>query len=203
MHQIKYPLFTEWNRAGVCIEQSPLSTPVTLASAASILIGEEEILMDDHWKKDRFGAIERDENPMVLARLKSGYAVIGDTQFLPGYCVLLAYPKVNSLEDLCLEAKINFLRDMSLLGEAVRSVCSPRRMNYSIYGNSDDFLHAHVFPRYEWEPEERKPYPVWNYPREMWVMPAVHYCDEKHLFLRQQITEKLTVLMESNHNFDS
>lgn len=148
--------------------------------------------MSDDWMKDRFGAIERNENPMVLARMKSGYAVIGDTQFLTGYCVLLAYPKVNSLEDLSLEAKTDFLRDMSLLGEAVQLAC---RLNYSIYGNSDEFLHAHVFPRYGWEPEERKPYPVWKYPKEMWVMPAVQYCDEKHLLLRQRITEKLTGLM--------
>lgn len=151
--------------------------------------------MSDDWKKDRFGAIERNESPMILTRMKSGYAVIGDTQFLPGYCVLLAYPKVASLEDLSLEAKTDFLRDMSLLGEAVQFVCNPRRMNYSIYGNSDDFLHAHVFPRYDWEPEERKPYPVWQYPKEMWVLPAVQYCEEKHLSLRQQIATKLTSLI--------
>lgn len=165
------------------------------ASRASLESGDFSLSED--WRKDRFGAIERGENPMVLTRMKSGYAVIGDTQFLPGYCVLLAYPKVNSLEDLSLEGKANFLRDMSLLGEAVQFVCSPWRLNYSIYGNSDEFLHAHVFPRYDWEPGERKPYPVWKYPREMWVMPAVQYCDERHLSLRQRITEKLTDLMKT------
>ena len=97
---------------------------------------------------------------------------------------------------------MNFLRDMSLLGEAVQIVCSPWRLNYSIYGNLDEFLHAHVFPRYAWEPEERKSYPVWKYPREMWVMPAVQYCDEKHLSLRQRITEKLTDLMEAAYTIE-
>ena len=155
--------------------------------------------MNEDWKKDRFGAIERNENPMVLTRMMSGYAVIGDTQFLPGYCVLLAYPMVCSLEDLALEGRTQFLQDMSLLGEAIQAVCGPKRVNYSIYGNSDDFLHAHVFPRYDWEPAERKPYPVWQYPREMWVMPAVKYCDEKHLSLRQQITEKLVKLMDIHY----
>ena len=38
------------------------------------------------------------------------FAVIGDTQFLPGYCVLL--------------------------------------------GNTDAYLHAHLFPRHEWEPPQ-------------------------------------------------
>ena len=158
-----------------------------------------EIAMIDDWKKDRFGAIERNENPMVLIQMESGYAVIGDTQFLPGYCVLLAYPKIGSLEDLDLEKRTYFLRDMSLLGEAIQSVCDPKRVNYSIYGNSDDFLHAHVFPRYDWEPAERKPYPVWQYPREMWIMPATQYCDEKHLSLRQKIRDKLVNLMDIHY----
>ncbi len=38
---------------------------------------------------------------------------------------------------------------MSLLGDAVQAVVKPRRMNYSIYGNTDAFLHAHVFPNGE------------------------------------------------------
>jgi hypothetical protein len=31
----------------------------------------------------------RGENPMVMARMPSGFAVIGDTQHLPGYSLLL------------------------------------------------------------------------------------------------------------------
>lgn len=30
------------------------------------------------------------ENPLVMAKLGSGYLVFGDTQHLPGYCVLLS-----------------------------------------------------------------------------------------------------------------
>jgi diadenosine tetraphosphate (Ap4A) HIT family hydrolase len=155
------------------------------------------IKMNEDWKKDRFKAIEQNTNPMVLTKMKSGYAVIGDTQFLPGYCVLLAYPRVSSLEELTFEQRGLFLQDMSLLGEAIQHVTSPLRMNYSIYGNSDDFLHAHVFPRYDWESEERKPYPVWQYPKEMWAMPVVQYNNKEHLELRQRITEKLEELKAS------
>jgi diadenosine tetraphosphate (Ap4A) HIT family hydrolase len=80
--------------------------------------------MED-WKKDRIGSALRGENPTVLARMKSGFAVIGDPQFLPGYCLLIAYPKVNSLNDLSLEQRKDFLLDMSLLGDAISDVCSP------------------------------------------------------------------------------
>ncbi len=137
--------------------------------------------MGEDWKHDRFAAIDSGQNPMVIARMKSRYAVMGDTQFLLGYCVLLAYPKVTSLEELDLRARTVFLSDMSLLGEAIQATCSPRRINYSIYGNSDAFLHAHVFPRYEWEQEDRKSHPVWKYSNEMWAMLVVQYCDERNI----------------------
>jgi diadenosine tetraphosphate (Ap4A) HIT family hydrolase len=151
--------------------------------------------MSEDWKKDRFGALERGENPMVLAKMRSGFAVIGDTQFLPGYCVLLAYPKVNSLNELTIQQRNDYLLDMSLIGDAIQSVCNPRRVNYSIYGNSDAFLHAHIFPRYEWEPDDKKPYPVWQY-GDLWHWKELQYADEKHATLRKQITEKLHEIMQ-------
>ncbi len=39
------------------------------------------------WGENRIGAADREENPTVLAKLAGGFAVIGDVQFLPGYCV--------------------------------------------------------------------------------------------------------------------
>ncbi|WP_175639157.1 HIT family protein [Metabacillus schmidteae] len=154
--------------------------------------------MSEDWKKDRFGAIERGENPMVLTKMKSGYAVIGDTQFLPGYCVLLAYPKVDNLNDLTIEQRSNYLIDMSLIGDAIQSVCNPRRLNYSMYGNSDAFLHSHIFPRYEWEPEDKKPYPVWQY-GDLWHWAELQYSEDKHGKLRKKITEKLIEIMKEKY----
>ena len=117
---------------------------------------KKENKMSEEWKKDRIGSAIRGENPMVIATLKSGFAVIGDTQFLPGYCVLLPNRNVNSLNNLSLNERRDFLIDMSLIGDAILTVCNPRRINYEILGNTDVFLHAHIFPRYEWEEEERK-----------------------------------------------
>jgi hypothetical protein len=45
--------------------------------------------MSDDRRTDRIGAALRGENPTVLRRLRAGFAVIGDVQFLPGYSVLL------------------------------------------------------------------------------------------------------------------
>ncbi len=143
--------------------------------------------MVDDWRRDRIGSAERGENPTVLARMRSGYAVIGDTQFLPGYCVLLAVPRVGSLEDLPLEARGEFLLDMSLLGEAIAAVCHPRRLNYAIFGNADPFLHAHAFPRYLWEPDEHANKPPFHYPPDRWTDPRYLLSEERHAVLKSQL----------------
>ncbi len=132
-----------------------------------------------------------------LAVMRSGIAVIGDTQFLPGYSLLLREPRVGRLEDLAFAEREIFLKEMAMLGEAVQIACSPRRVNYSIYGNTDAFLHAHVFPRYAWEPAERVTRPVWTYPEENWSNPLLEYDEEKHGALREGISAALKRLMQS------
>ncbi|MER6434718.1 diadenosine tetraphosphate hydrolase [Streptomyces sp900105245] len=130
--------------------------------------------MTGDWRGDRIGAALRGENPTVLRRLESGFAVIGDVQFLPGYSVLLIdEPSVQRLSDLPRAKRLAFLSDMDRLGEAVERACRQmdpdfRRVNLEILGNTDPFLHAHVWPRFAWEPAELVGKPVWLYPRERW-----------------------------------
>jgi diadenosine tetraphosphate (Ap4A) HIT family hydrolase len=152
------------------------------------------------WKKDRIGSAERGQNPLVLCKMRSGYAVIGDTQFLPGYCVLLASPRVDQLHELDNRSRTIFLEDMGLLGEAIQMVCKPRRINYSILGNTDPFLHAHVFPRYDWEPQDIQPYPVWTYPKEKWIDSKYGYSNDNHGELKMELQIKLLELLEEKKN---
>src|SRR6266508_3341370 len=92
--------------------------------------------------------------------MRSGYAVLGDTQHLPGYCVLLSnVDGADHLTDLPRPARFAFLADMAMLGEAVLVACRAAdpgflRVNYEILGNYVHRLHGHVHARYEWEPEE-------------------------------------------------
>lgn len=73
---------------------------------------------------DRIGSALRGENPAVLRRLESAFAVIGDVQFLPGYSVLLADDaSVQRLSDLPRATRWAFLSDMDQLGEAVERAC--------------------------------------------------------------------------------
>ncbi|MFN8223390.1 MAG: hypothetical protein U0R50_09130 [Gaiellales bacterium] len=141
----------------------------------------------------------RGENPKVMVRMPSGFAVIGDTQHLPGYCVLLcADESASHLTDLEWEPRRTFLFDLSLVGEAVQNVCQDdglRRMNYEVLGNSLSTLHGHVHPRYEWEPPARISGPVWRYPKEERNDPAVAYNDERHGEMRARITTELERLV--------
>jgi diadenosine tetraphosphate (Ap4A) HIT family hydrolase len=114
----------------------------------------------DDYRHDRVGTALAGANPTVLRRLRAGFAVIGDVQHLPGYCVLISDdPAADQLTDLSHDRQLLFLEDMAILGRAVSAVCSRRdpefrRINLEIQGNTDAFLHAHVTLRYEWEPAD-------------------------------------------------
>ncbi|WP_067536518.1 HIT domain-containing protein [Nocardia crassostreae] len=132
----------------------------------------------------------------MLRRLTGGFAMIGEVQFLPGYCVLLIDdPAVHRLSDLPRAKRSAFLTDMDRLGEAVERVCRSRdstfrRINLEILGNTEPYLHAHIWPRYDWEPEEVVHMPVWLYPRARWTDPQ-YALGPQHSALRQAISEEL------------
>jgi hypothetical protein len=81
------------------------------------------------WRQDRVASALRGENPLVMARMRAGFAVIGDTQHLPGYSLLLTDdPTVDHLTDLDWPRRAEFLFDFALLGEAVERGCRPLRL---------------------------------------------------------------------------
>ncbi|KUL64043.1 hypothetical protein [Streptomyces sp. NRRL S-1521] len=148
------------------------------------------------WRTDRIGSALRGENPTVMRRLRAGFAALGDVQFLPGYSVLLVDdPDVQRLSELPKAKRPTFLSDMDVLGEAVERACRRfdpafRRVNLEILGNTDGFLHAHVWPRFEWEPPDLVRLPVWLYAREHWHDER-HALATRHDALRGAIGEEL------------
>lgn len=114
----------------------------------------------------RLDEARRGENPTVIGRLPSGWAVLGDTQFLPGYSILFADPVVESLNTIRGAARAQFLGDLVLLGDAILAATDALRINYSVLGNLLPILHGHAFPRYAWEAEGSRKSPVWLYPAE-------------------------------------
>ena len=153
----------------------------------------------ERWKLDRIGSAKAGTNPTVLGKLPHSFAVIGDTQFLPGYCVLLVDdPSVDRLTDLPKPQRLEFLDSMDMLGQAVETACQAidagfRRMNYEILGNTDAFLHAHLFPRYDWESPEHIGRPAWLYdPEEFYGADAA--LAPRHDTIRGRIVAELVTL---------
>lgn len=101
--------------------------------------------------------------PRVIGRMASGWAVLGERQFLRGYALLLPDPVVPSLNALDAPGRARFLLDLARLGDVVLAVTGALRINYAMLGNLEPALHAHVIPRYAGEPEALRTAHPWAY----------------------------------------
>jgi diadenosine tetraphosphate (Ap4A) HIT family hydrolase len=99
--------------------------------------------------------------PPGVAKVSSGWVVMGERQVLPGYCLLLPDPVVPHLNALQGGARVQFLADMGMVGDALLAVTGALRINYAIFGNVEPALHAHIFPRHAHEPEAIRTVQPW------------------------------------------
>ena len=100
------------------------------------------------------------DNPYLIAELSTGYAVLSDNQYYPGYTIFVAKQCVPELHDLLPDVRSRFLEEMAQVAEAVFRAFQPRKLNYELLGNSVPHLHWHLFPRYADDPNPQ--WPVWN-----------------------------------------
>ena len=70
------------------------------------------------------------------------------SSIIQGYTLLLPDPVVGDLNDLSVPQRLQYLSNMSVVGDALLEVTEAYRINYSILGNTDPALHAHIHPRY-------------------------------------------------------
>ena len=74
----------------------------------------------------------------------------------------------------------------------LEQICDLRGVNnYEILGNTDPFLHAHIIPRYEHEPEALRSKPAFLYPRDRWTDPTWQYDETAHGELRAALEREL------------
>jgi diadenosine tetraphosphate (Ap4A) HIT family hydrolase len=111
----------------------------------------------------RVAACRAGTDPTAIARLASGWAVLGDPQVMAGYCLLLPDPVVPHLNALAPAAQQAFLADVARLGDVLLALTGAVRINYAIFGNVEPALHAHVFPRQADEPQHLVTANPWGY----------------------------------------
>lgn len=118
---------------------------------------------------NRAERLRRGEDPQLIARLASGWAILANQQPGPitGCCMLIPDPVVSSVNDLDAPARAAFMTDLVLLGDAVLAATGAERINYLILCNQVPELHGHVVPRFATEdPEKRRlgPFEAYDFP---------------------------------------
>lgn len=108
--------------------------------------------MDNCFICDRINLIKEQSNRYFVKELKSGYVVMGDYQFYKGYTVFLSKIHASELHELNLEQLTIFLKEMSIVAEAVYNAFKPDKLNYELLGNTDEHIHWHIFPRRKTDP---------------------------------------------------
>src|SRR4051812_36034250 len=138
---------------------------------------------------ERVAQAQRGQNPTVIGRLASGWAVLGDVQFPRGYCLLLPDPVVGSINQLEGAERAQFLADMVAIGDALLALTGAYRINYELQSNGDQALHAHIFARYLTEDAERRLGPVWMY--DAALRNAERFDPERHAELQRALGDWL------------
>ncbi len=125
--------------------------------------GPETVIGPDTAIHTHVIAAREGREPRVISRMASGWAVFGPQQFLRGYALLLPDPVMPTLNALGAEQRVQFLLDMTRLGDALLRSTNAVRINYAIFGNAEPALHAHVIPRYAEEAEQLRTAHPWAY----------------------------------------
>jgi diadenosine tetraphosphate (Ap4A) HIT family hydrolase len=142
----------------------------------------------------RVKAAQKGENQTVICKVNSGWVVLADMQILRGYSILLPDPVVSSINDLSKTKRIEFLYEMTVVGDALLKVTDAFRINYEILCNTDPALHVHIFPRYKEEPEEIRKSFAWEYYQRGINQIPFDYERDKGLMLalKEEIENRIT-----------
>ncbi len=120
---------------------------------------------------DRIAMIQNGANPYFVREMETGYVVIGDKQYFPGYTLFLCKQHETELFHLEDGMRRKYLDEMTTVAEAVSAAFSAEKMNYELLGNGDSHLHWHLYPRRRGDlTEDGRDYGV-NGAGPVWWMP--------------------------------
>lgn len=148
---------------------------------------------------DRIGMIKNGTNPYFVKELETGYVVIGDNQHFYGYTLFLyKNHKYTELFQIDLDERIKFMKEMSIVSEAVAKAFEPEKMNYELLGMGDAHLHWHLYPRNEGDIEDYGNHgkgPVWWYPMEKMYNDDCRPSEEELMEMKNKLLVELEKLL--------
>ena len=108
------------------------------------------------WKK-KYEELRKGSHSDLIARINGHYLVFGESQFLPGYMILIhKNPGFKRLSDLAIEDQIEFMLLITCIQATLTQHLEGenidfKRCNIEVLGNKDHYVHAHIWPRFGWE----------------------------------------------------
>jgi len=107
----------------------------------------------------RIQEIKDGANSNFVKGLSTGYVVLNDFQYYPGYVLFLSKIHATELHELPGNLCQSYLNEMALVAKAVYSAFRPIKLNYELLGNGEPHLHWHIIPRYSDDPNLKEP--IW------------------------------------------
>lgn len=149
--------------------------------------------MEDCLVCERIALTKEGKNPYFVRELNTGYVVIGDHQRIKGYTLFLCKQHATELHFLEPEYRVEFLREMSIVAEAVYNAFKPDKLNYELLGAGNGrHMHWHIFPRRKGDTPTGGP--VWRLGSELVAeefLPTTEELDE----LKEQLNKELDKLL--------
>jgi len=107
--------------------------------------------------------------------LPAAFAILDNDQYYPGYTLVVAKTHADELYQLSEKESTQFCQDMLRVARAIATVFQPQKMNYELLGNTVSHLHWHLFPRYGWDPNPRRP--IWEHKHDRKLLSVKEYTD--------------------------
>ncbi len=89
--------------------------------------------------------------------LPASIAILAPDQYYKGYTMVVSKTHAVELYELPERQSAQYFQDMVAVAKAIAAAFKPRKMNYEVLGNTVGHLHWHLFPRYEWDPNPKRP----------------------------------------------
>lgn len=138
----------------------------------------------------RIELIKKGENKYFVKELKTGYVVLSDNQYFYGYTIFISKNHTDELYKLGKPERELFLKEMSIVAEAIIRAFKPKKLNYELLGNSDSHLHWHLIPRYGKDPSPKT---------AIWVIDKEIRCNPKTKLINSEL-EKMKRILNKNLN---